>query len=272
MFNASNARPQQGKPAPALANQLRASMARMARSKPAPRQIQAPGTRHDQRALALARGELDTVRRIEGHLDATSTQRAAQRQATAEWAMRELDGLEAGFVTSITITPPPVDLGQIAALERRHTAELRALEEAHTAPVIEEPLPPPTKLDRAGRRRRDLEAQRAALEAKDFLTDLEKQRLKLLPAQIEKAMKDYLILSSKGEIPEDRQRHDIDMWRAGDGRAEYNASRRTVRQEANADLSKMTDEQRAEHKREQARLRQQRRRAKAEVARGMTIH
>jgi hypothetical protein len=57
----------------------------------------------------------------------------------------------------------------------------------------------------------------------------------------------------------------IEQWRAGDGRETYNASRRTVRVNPNADLSGMTDEQKAAHKREQARRRKQlsRERAKA---------
>lgn len=39
----------------------------------------------------------------------------------------------------------------------------------------------------------------------------------------------------------------IDAWRAGAGRATYNASRRTKRKHPNADLAGMTDEQRNAH-------------------------
>ncbi|WP_143524399.1 hypothetical protein [Phaeovulum vinaykumarii] len=60
-----------------------------------------------------------------------------------------------------------------------------------------------------------------------------------------------------------RTRDRINEWRAGEGREVYNARRRSVRATPNADLSAMTDEEKAAHKREQARLRKQRSRAKA---------
>lgn len=55
----------------------------------------------------------------------------------------------------------------------------------------------------------------------------------------------------------------IDTWRAGEGREIYNASRRQKRQTANRDLSAMSDDEKAAHKREQARLRKQKSRAQA---------
>lgn len=57
----------------------------------------------------------------------------------------------------------------------------------------------------------------------------------------------------------------IDIWRAGEGREIYNASRRQKRQTANMDLSAMSDEEKAAHKREQARLRKQKSRAQAKA-------
>lgn len=67
--------------------------------------------------------------------------------------------------------------------------------------------------------------------------------------------------ASDDETVQERDR--IDTWRAGEGREAYNASRRTVRAMPNADLSSMSDEKRAAHAREQARLRKQRSREKA---------
>lgn len=54
----------------------------------------------------------------------------------------------------------------------------------------------------------------------------------------------------------------IDAYRAGEGREDYNASRRQVRDEPNANLKSMTAQEKAAHKREQARVRKQRSRAK----------
>lgn len=50
-----------------------------------------------------------------------------------------------------------------------------------------------------------------------------------------------------------RNRHEVDQWRSGEGREEYNASRRKVRDKANADLSGMTEEERDQHRRDQKR-------------------
>lgn len=58
-----------------------------------------------------------------------------------------------------------------------------------------------------------------------------------------------------------QERDRIDSWRAGEGRETFNADRRNVRSIPNANLSRMSDEEKATHKREQARLRKQRSRA-----------
>lgn len=69
--------------------------------------------------------------------------------------------------------------------------------------------------------------------------------------------------ASDDETIQERDR--IDTWRAGEGRDVYNASRRQVRAGPNANLKTMTDEEKAAHKREQARLRKQRSRGKPTV-------
>ncbi len=69
--------------------------------------------------------------------------------------------------------------------------------------------------------------------------------------------------ASDDETVQERDR--IDVWRAGEGREFYNASRRTVRASPNADLSGMTAEEKAAHEREQARLRKQRSRERAKA-------
>lgn len=67
--------------------------------------------------------------------------------------------------------------------------------------------------------------------------------------------------------PTIQERDRIDAWRADAGREEYNSRRRTTNRGANADLSSyMSDEERAEHKRAQARERQRKAREKAKAA------
>jgi len=117
--------------------------------------------------------------------------------------------------------------------------------------LIEEPLPLPTKLDRKRAIWRDLEERRAALEAKECRTEIENKILAALPERIEKAKAAWGIQANLGDTPQDRQRHEIDVWRAGDGREEYNASRRTVRQQANSDLSQLSPEEKQDRAAEQ---------------------
>lgn len=112
----------------------------------------------------------------------------------------------------------------------------------------------PTKLDRLRRKWRELEVEKASLERQEVRSTPEQMRLKLLPVQIEKARRAYFDHANNGETAEDRQRHEIDVWRAGDGRAEYNASRRTVRQNANSgyvDLSELAPEAKEDRAAEQ---------------------
>lgn len=59
-----------------------------------------------------------------------------------------------------------------------------------------------------------------------------------------------------------QERDRIDAWRADAGREEYNASRRSTRAEANADLSGMSAEQKEEHRRQKRAEAQRARRAK----------
>ncbi|KGJ01678.1 hypothetical protein EQ718_24090 (plasmid) [Paracoccus versutus] len=98
-----------------------------------------------------------------------------------------------------------------------------------------------TRYDKAIRKRRDLEAKRAALPAdhdpcKVAALDMQ---IKIARAAVERAESDV-----------SRMQEGIDEWRAGVGRERRNENRRKVRTKPNADLSSMTPDQKAQHERD----------------------
>lgn len=115
------------------------------------------------------------------------------------------------------------------------------------------PIWEPVKLTPYDRRRielRDLEAKRDAIQSKGALTSDDQRRLALLAPLIDKAQARF---DREGERARDdtfRKRRGIDEWRAGAGREEYNAKRRT-RDTPNADLSDLTPEQKKRRKLDQ---------------------
>lgn len=97
---------------------------------------------------------------------------------------------------------------------------------------------------------RDLEAKRDAITAKGDLTDEDHTRLAVLAPLIDKAQ---ALFDREGQRAKDdvyRKRREIDEWRGGEGREEYNAGRRD-RPEPNADLSGFPTEQKKRRKQDQ---------------------
>lgn len=104
-----------------------------------------------------------------------------------------------------------------------------------------------THYDRRLKKLRDLQEKREVLLEKP---DHERQRATL----------DYMIQDAQKQFDKEkkrsiddawRRRRDIDDWRSREGRELRNASRRKVRSKPNEDLSHLTAEQKAEHKRGQ---------------------
>ncbi|WP_258161065.1 hypothetical protein [Rhizobium sp. TH2] len=91
-----------------------------------------------------------------------------------------------------------------------------------------------------------------ALQAKrDRLIECEPinpQVLAVVERQIEKAQERFEIEGKRGLEDIWRKRHGIDEWRAGPGKEEYNASRRTVRATPNEKLTGWTLEQKERRK------------------------
>lgn len=117
----------------------------------------------------------------------------------------------------------------------------------------EGPIYPEVRLTAYDRRRielRELEAKRDAIQAKAELTPEDRTRLAALGPVIAKAQERFEREVQRAKDDLWRKRRGIDEYRAGDGREEYNAKRRSVRQHPNADLSDMTDEQRAQYERD----------------------
>ncbi|MCF8517231.1 MAG: hypothetical protein K9G81_01415 [Rhodobacteraceae bacterium] len=73
--------------------------------------------------------------------------------------------------------------------------------------------------------------------------------------QYDEAVKIRRIEDERDSDPEWRKRRAADVWRTGEGREEYNADRRKVREQPNMDLSGMTDVAKREHKLSQKRKR-----------------
>lgn len=96
-----------------------------------------------------------------------------------------------------------------------------------------------TRYDKARKRLADLIAEREALPSGSSPT----KRL-ALDDKIKRA--ERALEAAKSDVS--RVRESIDLWRAGAGRDEYNASRRNGKGTPHADTSNMTEEQKAQHK------------------------
>ena len=108
----------------------------------------------------------------------------------------------------------------------------------------------PTAYDRRRNELRDLQAKRDAILSKTEQTAEDFSRLAVLAPLIDKAQSRFDREGKRALDDTYRKRRGIDDWRAGDGRDEYNAKRRKVREHANADLSDMTDDQKAQYERD----------------------
>ncbi|MBL4928010.1 hypothetical protein [Fuscibacter oryzae] len=99
-----------------------------------------------------------------------------------------------------------------------------------------------TRWDIARANLREAEAKRDTILAKPVRADGDARRVLLLDHAIEKAK--AAMKRAEGDVS--RRQEGIDDWRAGEGRAVYNAKRRK-REQPNADLSSLTTEQKDQH-------------------------
>lgn len=107
-----------------------------------------------------------------------------------------------------------------------------------------------TPFDKRQAELRDLEAKRDEILSKGEPTAEDQKQLVMLVPLIERAQARYTREIERGKDDAYRKRRGIDEWRAGEGREEYNTSRRS-RPEANADLSELTTEQKKQRKLDQ---------------------
>lgn len=117
----------------------------------------------------------------------------------------------------------------------------------------EGPIYPEVKLTAYDRRRielRELETQRDVIQSKAELDDRDRQTLAALAPVIAKAQQRFEREGKRAQDDLWRKRRGIDAHRAGEGREEYNAKRRNVRLQPNADLSDMTAEQKAQYEKD----------------------
>ncbi|WP_349037687.1 hypothetical protein [Pseudotabrizicola sp. 4114] len=73
--------------------------------------------------------------------------------------------------------------------------------------------------------------------------------------QADEALRLRKIEDERDGDPEWRKRRAADIWRAGEGKPEYNAGRRKVREKPNRDLSGLTQGEKDKDKKEQSKLR-----------------
>jgi len=121
---------------------------------------------------------------------------------------------------------------------------------ARCAAVVEEPTferievePALTPYDRA--RERIVEAQARCKAAEPGSDEYHRAMADLAAARLKQKMERDRAIDEGW-----RKRREIDVYRSGEGREEYNASRRKVRSHPNADTKSMTPEQRAQHDRD----------------------
>ena len=107
-----------------------------------------------------------------------------------------------------------------------------------------------TPYDRRLKELRELQGKRDAIAASGDLSDYDQRRLLVLAWQIGKAQKRFDLEGERARDDDWRTRRNIDGWRAGIGREEYNSSRRKVRILPNTDLSEMAPDQKAQYERD----------------------
>lgn len=93
---------------------------------------------------------------------------------------------------------------------------------------------------------------RTARQRLDVL-EVETPEYHLALVELEKAVQKWEAENERAIDPSWRKLRNTDEWRSDAGREEYNASRRKVRGKANADLSKLTEEQKTAHRNTQKR-------------------
>ncbi|WP_299507203.1 hypothetical protein [Cypionkella sp.] len=126
-----------------------------------------------------------------------------------------------------------------------------------------------TRYDKAHQKVRTAEAKCDAMRALPNLTPRQRQQLGVYERDLVKAQAAFSKEMARGMTDEGRKQDRLDAYRkTPEGREIYNTSRRKNRATANADLSGMTTEEKAAHKREQNAIsaRLYRQRAKDAVA------
>lgn len=113
-----------------------------------------------------------------------------------------------------------------------------------------------TRYDKVLQKLRTAEAKRDAWLALPSLTDLQRLQLRHCEQEVVKAQAAFSKETARGKTDEGRKQDRLDAYRkTPEGREIYNTSRRKKRATANADLSGLTPEEKAAHKREQTRAR-----------------
>lgn len=109
-----------------------------------------------------------------------------------------------------------------------------------------------TRYDRRREAVRTAQAKCEAMRALPNPTDTDRLRLAVYERDLVKAQAAFSRETARGKTDEGRKQDRLDLYRkTPEGREIYNTSRRKNRATANADLSGMTPEEKAAHKREQ---------------------
>lgn len=107
-----------------------------------------------------------------------------------------------------------------------------------------------TPYDRRFTELRSLQQKREDLLSNPVMSGRSQMRVAILTWQIGVANERFKIETARAVDEQWRTRRSIDEWRGGEGRDEYNASRRRVRAAPNTDTSNMTPEQKVQHGRD----------------------
>ncbi len=130
------------------------------------------------------------------------------------------------------------------------------LDDDAPAEKIREPIRP-MRYDKRQAELRDAEAKRDALLAQGSLSQNQSLLLRVLEDRVVSATKKFVAETTRGKTDEGRAHERIDEYRKTPaGRDALNAARRKKRAAPNADLSRLTEDEKAKHKRELANARQ----------------
>lgn len=138
-----------------------------------------------------------------------------------------------------------------------------------------------SRYDKAFTRQREIEGKIAALTGKPELTAKERRDLALLEDRLTRAKDRMAKELERDQDDNARRQNNIDLWRAGEGREDYNANRRKTRPTPNAprvDRSTMTPEEKKDRDRDQVKASQYRAKkrnagwSEDQIAEGLVIY